>query len=276
MHINVDKAIQFVELNGNAFQKNFLKCVLGGDYLEDALKELAYYQNPDGGWIRLDPDYVGDISSITCTMAAFSRIERLNVKSCSLIDTTMNYLNMVQKKNGMWDEPRKIVTFDIPKWYCPQIKENQIWFTNGTLRYIISRKSEEIEVIKKARSYLRTFWDGQKFPGYEHNNWMGIVSFANSNDENDEEIYKGCLKNLRENMSTYDLADILWALESCALLKLPDTEEAVQIAIENIIKGQLDDGSFATAYGDEQKVDLAIEALDSLANYGVIVRKYKK
>ena len=198
MNINKEKAIQFVEENGNNFQRYFLKCVLGKDCLKDALKELSYYQNTDGGWIGLDPDYTGDISSITCAMAAFSRIERLNVKSSNLINTTMEYLRAVQKKNGMWDEPRMIVKYNIPKWYCPQIEENQIWYTNGILRYIISRKSEEAEVIQRARNYLRTFWDGKRFPGYEHNNWMGIVSFANSDYKNDAEIYKGCLENLRK------------------------------------------------------------------------------
>ena len=236
------------------------------------MEKLAEYQNADGGWVKIDPDYEGTVSSITCTMGGFGKLERLKVDKSSLIDCSVSYLKQVQKSNGMWDEPDSIIDFNPPRWYYPRITNNRIWFTNGMLRYVISRKPEEHEMISKAREYLRTFWDGNRFPGYEHNNWMGIVSFFNGDKPVDKEIFHGCLDNLRKEIQEYDLADVVWTLESCYFIKMPSTEKTVEKGIDLLLAGQAEDGGFGTGYGEFQRADVTIEALDTLANFGIIPR----
>lgn len=273
MAINVEKAIQFVETNGDRFQKNYIRSLFGVNNLAMTLAELAKYQNPDGGWVRIDPDYEGTVSSITCTMGGFGKMERLQVQTCNLIDSSITYLKAVQKPSGMWDEPDAIIDFRPPRWYYPRLLNNRIWFTNGMLRYVISRAPKEEEMIRKARAYLRQFWDGTTFPGYEHNNWMGIVSFWNTGEPEDQKIWQGCLENLRRDIQNYDLADVVWTLESCAFLNLPKEEAVVAAALELLQAGQAGDGGFGTGYGEFQRADVTIEALDSLAHYGVIPRQ---
>ncbi|HEX2925151.1 MAG TPA: prenyltransferase/squalene oxidase repeat-containing protein [Ruminiclostridium sp.] len=273
MATHLEKAIQFVNNNGDSFQKNYFASLFGADNLQVTLEKLSEYQNPDGGWIRIDPDYQGTVSSITCTMGGFGKLERLNVEKSELINRSIAYLRQVQKATGMWDEPDEIISFNPPRWYFPRISDNRIWFTNGMLRYVISRKPEEKEMISNARQYLRPFWGGSSFPGYDHNNWMGIVSFSNSDCETDMDIYQGCLKNLRRDIRNYDLADVVWTLESCYFLKLPVDEEVVSAGIELLLSGQSEDGGFGTEYGEFQRADVTIEALDSLANYGVVPRR---
>lgn len=274
MSVDIEKAFKFIEINGDEFQKNFLKCLFGENNLSNTLEELSKYQNSDGGWIKIDPDYIGTVSSITCTMAGFGKLERLKVAKSIIIDTSIDYLKKVQKPSGMWDEPTDIINFNIPRWYYPRIQNNQIWFTNGMLRYVISRGPEEQEMIKKARKYLRAFWNGHGFPGYQHNNWMGIVSFFNGDEDVDEGIYQGCLKNLRNNVEEYDLADIAWTLESCHFIGLTQDEAVVTKCLELLSSGQMDDGGFGTEYGSFQRADVTIEALDSLADYGLLPRRF--
>ncbi len=270
MPIHLKKAIQFVNNNGNSFQTNYLKSLLGGTNLKETLQGLAQFQNEDGGWIGLDSDYTGNVSSITCTMLGLGKLERLRVDSGSLIHSTIAYLKRTQKARGMWDETPDILDFCPPSWYYPKSTKNQIWFTNGILRYIVSRKPEEHDMIARARDYLRSFWDGNGFPGYDHNNWMGIVSFYNSNETLDREIWLTCLENVRKNIHKYDLADINWVLESLAFIKLQQNEPAAEKGLKLLMDGQASDGGFNTEYGKEHRVDTTIEALDMLAKYQVI------
>ncbi|MCP4146673.1 MAG: hypothetical protein GY757_02890, partial [bacterium] len=151
-------------------------------------------------------------------------------------------------------------------------KENKIWFTNGMARYLYSRAPGETDMLEKARGYLRKFWDGHTFPGYEHNNWMGIVTFAGTGEPGDEDIQRGCLDNLETKIETYDFADVVWALESLYQLKFDANRPIVKKCIRRLETGQLEDGGMQTEYEEHQRVDVGIEVLDSLANYSLIPR----
>lgn len=271
MFLRINEAVKFINTFGNEFQKKYYRSLFGNYNIDQTIMYLEKFQNADGGWFQIDPDYKGTVSSITCTMTAFGKLERLNIMKSPLIDKSMQYLQKNQKWDGLWDEPVEILDFDPPYWYYPRIKENQIWFTNGMLRYVISRCPDE-DMIKRAKNYLKSFWLGDRFPGYDHNDWMGIVSFFNSEDPSEKLIWENCLNNLNKNISRYDLADVIWTLESCYFIGLSKNEPIVKKALKILREGQLDDGGFGTGYGEFQRVDVTIEALDSLANYGIIPR----
>lgn len=272
MAINVDGITKFITENGNKFQREYYRCLFGAKNLPMVIKFLSEYQNKDGGWYKLDPDYTGTASSITCAMQGLAKYERLSISDAVGIERTIKYLKSVQKSRGNWDESNQVLDDNVPAWYYPHILNNQIWFTNGITRYIVSRKPEEVEMIEKARGYLRTQWTKEGFPGYDHNDWMAIVTFHGSEDELDIEIYSTCLNNIRNNIGNYDIADVAWALESFVHLRMPKTEEAVQKAISILKSAQTEDGGFGTTYGSLQRVDVTIEAVDSLANYNEFPR----
>lgn len=272
MHLRIHEAVKFIQTFGDEFQKNYYSSLFGNSNIDKTLMHLGKFQNEDGGWFQIDPDYKGTVSSITCTMAAFGKLERLNIRESPLIEKSKLFLQKNQKKNGLWDEPVEILNFDPPHWYYPRINENQIWFTNGMLRYVISRCPEEEDMIKSAREYLKLFWLGNRFPGYAHNDWMGIVSFFNCKDLNEQLIWENCLNNIKNKIHRYDLADVVWTLESFYFIGLTKDEPVVKKALQILMDGQLEDGGFGTGYGEFQRVDVTIEALDSLANYGIIPR----
>lgn len=272
MAFDLDKALHFITSNGNGFQKNYLKSLFGNPNLEDTLEYLSKFQNSDGGWIGLDTDYIGKASSITCTMIALGKFERLQLSSGNLIDSTIAYLKKEQKQRGLWDESIGVLESQPPDWYYPKTSKNQVWFTNGILRYVISRKPQEQEMISKARGFLRSYWEEKGFPGYEHNNWMGIVGFYSSEEPMDHDIYKKCMENVRNRIHEYDFSDVNWALESLMSLKFPKTDPIVIEGIEILKSAQAEDGGFITEYGDLHRVDTTIDALDTFAFYGVIPR----
>lgn len=273
MSFNVDKAIEFVFQNGNAFQQVYFKALFERNLVEHALLSLARYQNDDGGFFGLDSDYNGKASSITCTMIALSKLERLGLDSGVLYDATIAYLQREQKKKGFWDESYKVLESQPPKWYYPKYMINQVWFTNGILRYLVTKRNINQDMLEKAQSFLRSHWNGSSFPGYDHNNWMAVVGFHNSDQMIHRQITESCMYNLINHISEYDLGDINWVLESMMSMQISSSHPVVVQGLELLENGQREDGGLSTSYGELHRVDTTIDALDTLAFYNRIQRK---
>lgn len=274
MAVEFKGAIQFINHNGSDFQKNYFKFLFDVGNLEVTLKYLADFQNKDGGWFGIDPDYEGKSSSVVCTINAMGKFERLGVCAGKVFDDSISYLKRAQKDTGRWDESIEVLDSLPPAWYYPKTKINQIWITNGVLRYFISRKPEEKDLITKARAFLRKFWDGTCFPGeYEHNNWLGIVSFHDAEIDLDRDIYNGCMNNLKKEIKVNDLADVCWAMESLMYLNISNEDYIIQESLRRLDGGQADDGGFTTKYGSAHRVETTIEALDTMAHYDQAVRQ---
>lgn len=274
MTIDLKAAVQFINENGNDFQKSYLKTLFGIGSLEQTLKYMSAYQNVDGGWTGIDADYVGECSSMVCTIIALWKFECLDVNTGEMFDATISYLKKEQKPSGGWGEPLGILDAHPPPWYYPKILINVIWITNALLRYLLSRKPEEVEMISKAKAFVRKFWEGDCFPGgYKINNWMGIVSFHDADNAEDKDIYHGCMKNLRSEIKELDMGDICWVLNSFMYLGTSQEDSIIQEGLRQIEDKQASDGGFPTIYGDHQRVDTAINALESLAHYNQAVRQ---
>ena len=266
--INIQRAVRFVKENGTGFHQSSLRFKAGAAGAPCVLENLSACHNRDGGWIGVDADYTGDISSITCTITGLRILDRLKIGSCPMLDATIQFLKRNQKAGGYWDEPVGILEFDIPNWYIPKYKLNQIWLTSGVLRYLTTLAGTETEMIAKAKNYLRSQWDGERFPGYAHNSWMGMVSFYKSADGSGREIWDNCLQNVTREITAYDIADVVWALESCLAIGLGREHRAVAAGLGVLLSVQDDDGGFITSYGASHRADVTVEILDILHQYG--------
>lgn len=268
--MNVNKAIEFIEQNGTPFQKSWFQSVMYGKKIEETLQYIESFQNTDGGFIKIDPDYKGTISSVTCTMIALKKLEFMNVKEHEILDRIKKYLKAVQRKEGFWDEESDIVQKKIPKWYYPKYRVNQIWFTNGLLRYIKVFFPEENEMIALAKKFLLDNWENEKFRGYYHNNYMAVVGFSDWTNQKEQEIYTKCMDNLYYGISAYDYYDAIWAIQSLVDLGIEQEDKVVKKALSIIYDSYMEDGGFQSNYGLEQRVDATIASLATLVHYGKI------
>jgi hypothetical protein len=270
MKIEIDKAFAFIDTNGTDFQKSWLRSIVWKIDLDKTLSYIQEFQNPDGGFQGIDPDYKGTASSVTCTMIALKKLEYLNVRKHEIIDKIRNYLSYAQRREGFWDENNLMLQSSVPKWYIPRYKPNQIWYTNGLLRYIMSFFPEEKEMIHNAKNFLKENWNATKFRGYYHNNYMAIIGFSEWEDDLEQRIYKECMNNILEAIHTYDYYDAIWAIQSLEFLGLQETEDIVEKSLNLIMDSQMEDGGFKSLYGMNQRVEATIESIASLIHYNKI------
>jgi len=262
--------VNFVQQNGESFERSFLYSLVDRKYCEDFTEQIKTYQNDDGGWVRLDADYKGTVSSITCTIMALSKLNCLNLRN-ELYEKTYMYLKNCQHAEGFWDESREIMQFMPPSWFYPNNENNKIWFTNGLSRYLISLRCDDQELLSKARNYVKQFNTESGIQGYDHNNWMGIVTFDGQGDPVSNDIKEKSMKNLYDKCKDFDCYNLLWALESLISLNLGLDNPVVKKFWDLLQQcKQGEDGGFYTEAGDQHRVDLADRILYTSLKLGVV------
>lgn len=267
---NIEAAIDFVKKNGESFEYSFLNAMANKKYIPEFTKNMMVYQNQDGGWTRMDPDYKGNVSSISCSLIALSKFNSVGIEE-SCYEKTLNYLRRTQKEEGYWDESEEVMDSHPPRWFYPNNPENHIWFTNGVVRYLTSLRCKDHQLIKRAKAFLRRHWKDQSFKGYRHNNWMGAVTFSEEEMPIDTVIKNQCLNNLWNDAESYDLFDLLWAMESLISLN-KDMDDPIVQRFYRLIqqKKQLDDGGFETEFGEQHRVELANKIIFTYLKLGLI------
>lgn len=255
--INFQAIVNFVLKNGEPFERSFLAALFNCSYIEKFSDQVKQYQNEDGGWIRLDADYKGKVSSVTCSIMLLSKLNCLNLHN-ELYDRTYRYLKMTQKEYGYWDEPRQIILSKPPRWFYPNCKENQIWFTNAVVRYLLSMGCEDQSLLDAGIGYVKQFYTKEGIQGYPHNNWMGIVTFSKSMDKLSKEIQECCFKNLYNDCESFDSYNLAWTLESLISLNLT-LEHPLVMKLWGLLQQckQCEDGGIETESGEHFRVDLA-------------------
>lgn len=265
-----DKLINYIKKYGDRYEQLFFDTLLHKSEDSEFAEAISKYQNSDGGWTRIDADYTGDISSVTCTIAALSKLNNLKIGGCLLLNT-MDYLKNIQNSTGFWDENLRIIKFLPPGWLYPLNNDNRAWFTNGVLRYLKEFLCQNITFMEKGRAYLKEYYDGDYLKGHPQNKWMSIVTFSGSDHGEDKEIVNSNLTYLEDHCAHYDLYDLLWIMESFITLEMSGSDLIVQKFLKRIRQyKQNDDGSFTTKYGIQHQVDLGNRLLYCYHKYGFI------
>lgn len=267
---------EFIDKNGDPYERVFADALVDENSLEQFKRELAFYQNEDGGWIRLDADYKGNISSITCTIAALSKLSNLGIRD-ELYTNTLKYLSTSQYAEGCWDEKPRIIKFRPPKWFYPNNVDNRAWFTNGLIRYLSELGGANTELLIKGKKYIRSYFNEDYLKGYSHHKWMSIITFSNKEDSKDIDLIQDCLKYLDTECENFDLYDLLWAMESFITLKMDRNESVVKHFFDVIESNfQQQDGRFITRFGTHHQVDLANRMIYCYFKYGLITKEMLK
>lgn len=268
--ICVQALVDFIEREGQLFERSFMHSLRNRKYCTEFTNQIKDYQNEDGGWTRLDADYKGTVSSITCTIMALSKFNCLNLHN-ELYENTLKYLKNCQHEDGYWDESEEILKFNPPRWFYPNNINNRIWFTNGLTRYLISLGCTDSALLNKAKNYVKHFCTSDGIRGYIHNSWMGIVTYQNDEDSISKAIKERCMNRLYENCDGFECYNLLWALESLISLNL-GLENKVVRKLWDLLNSckQDEDGGFSTEAGTQHRVDLANRLLYTLLKLGII------
>ena len=263
-------AVDFVAQHGDAVTQALVRFFAGQLGADEALTALAAYQLPDGGWMGTDRDFVGDISVVSCAHVALDWLAAIDPDDVRLLPKTLSHLNAIQRDDGSFDEPAGILKFDPPVWMRPGNTANQTWLTAQILCRLQELGRQDAIDFDKGLAFLRTMWDGSRFPEYLHPHWVAMPLFANRDGE-DREIALACRAVLAEAFDTgkVDPGDAA-AIATGSFLAGELGSQLLHQALELVLASQDEDGGWKTHYGDKHRVAMTVAALVLLRKLGLV------
>lgn len=262
----IKKAEEYVLKNGTDLQKSCVNYVIGKGDKQSIAKELARYQNNDGGWANgLEIEYQGDISSPFTTAAALSYLYKFNLGDSTLLKKTLEYLRDTQNSNGMWDDLAEMSNFEHPEFMGKGVYTE--YKTGMILKWLIRLNVDEQEMIDKATNYLlETFDDISK-----DNDFWSAVAYSSAisvlpNCKKYSQIMEWSMKILMPKGSEFGLQQVRGMIED----DMPIPEQVMDRAINLIKDSQECDGGWPNQFGKYNRVWSTINIIRFLRNNSII------
>ena len=248
--MDLQKAIDFINNNGNELELARLNNIFGQDYdSASVLKGFSVLQNPDGGFPY--GDRPGFPSCLSNTAQAVHVLQELELGDSEIAKSSINYFLEMQKE-GIWPENEKITPLGPPIWDMPGDDRTTLWLTADITDLLLRSGFEgdlslAIEYIKEHQAP-----DG-KFMGYVHTTWMAISIFGKSGI-NDSEVFSDALAYLVTfDIENLDAACIAWCLD--CMKKNDAARESLfwQKLLDRLTELQEEDGGWPAHEGEHTK-----------------------
>jgi hypothetical protein len=252
LEARLEKAFGFVQENGSELMQELSATAVGQMRSDDMLTRLMKYQNSDGGWWGLT-ELKAPISTISSTINGLHWLLMIEERNSSSLDRTVTFLKKTQKRNGCWDEPEEILTYNPKSWMLPGEYANQLWFTSAICRYLSEHGRETDVEFDAAISFLRAGWDGERYPMYPHTHWMSMNVFGRlvNPSETDRQIVEGCKEILIDAIWQNTIGPLMLVeIAHAALKTVPPSLDLFETAFQKILESQADDGGWIIDHGD--------------------------
>ena len=250
----------FVQQTGSKLMKALAAHAAGFASADDVLPHLRTYQNDDGGWERFDSDMTGAISTISQTWVGLQWLLWTRPSDSILLDRTLEFLRQNQSDEGYWDEPHEILEYDPPPWMVPGNRANQLWLTSAVCCKLLELGREAEVRFDAAVEFLRSGWEIDRFPVYQHTHWMAANLFGRLSDPTDldRRIASGCVSRLTDFLAAgtvdpLDITSIAYAAFKSGSRDLFD------VAFPKAVANQAEDGGWNTGYGDRHRPQATVE-----------------
>jgi len=122
------RACDFVKEHGAEWTKGIARFAVGRGSREEAVRGVAKFQNPDGGWWGIGT-LKAPISTISNTINGLFWLAMIDEHDSPLLDSTAEFLKSHQHSEGFWDEPEEILSHNPRPWMKPGNRANQVWYT---------------------------------------------------------------------------------------------------------------------------------------------------
>ncbi|WDV45982.1 terpene cyclase/mutase family protein [Clostridiaceae bacterium M8S5] len=262
----VKKAENYIITNGTTLQKACLNFIKSDSGKEDAIKELSKYQNEDGGWANgLEFEYQGNVSSPFTTAVALNLMLKFGLKDTILYQETYMYLKNTQKENGMWDDVKEMLKFEIPGYMGPGIYPE--YKTGMVLKGLLKLNENDREMIDSAINYLLVNFDEIS----KRNDFWSAIAYSSAfavlpHIDESKKIMGWALGILMPNTEEFSLTQVIGMIDD----DIPLPNQAKDIAIKMLVSGQESDGGWPHKFGTYNRVWSAIYILRYLKNIKVI------
>ena len=259
------RGLTFVRRNGSALMKALAAHAVGLASGDDVLTHLEAYQNDDGGWERFDSDMQGAISTISQTWVGLQWLAWTRPSDSVPLNRTLEFLRQSQRDEGYWDEPPAILKHDPPPWMVPGNPANQLWLTSAVCCKLFELGRVAEVRFDAAVEFLRSGWEKDHFPVYQHTHWMAANLFGRLTEPTalDRRIATGSASRLINDLAagsvdTMDVTSIAYAAIQSGARDLFDK------AFPKVVAGQSEDGGWTTGHGDIHRPQATVEAMHLL------------
>jgi hypothetical protein len=265
--LNLQKAITFIEVNGNLIEKARVTSILWGETpAVQVLKEVGKLQKPDGGFAYWCPQ----VSNLCDTAYILQWLDDLGSYRNEVADRACRFLLDRQLEDGGWDEVGEVGRYAAPEWMMPGRLETRTWLTGFCSHVLIRFDYAEAPGTRCPSDYLLSQCDEVgRIKGYPRATWISLPMIA-FYPGMQSEPYRKAVAVVEEMYSgKWTGAHIAWLLRCLKDAGLSSDHPLVHRAIIDLEGKQRADGSWEPEPGEGEKhaVNATLSALRALSSY---------
>lgn len=257
--MNLDKAIQFVQQNGNAIEQARLRYLLNGERPSaNIIQQLFNGQREDGGFA---PFWAPDYSSIDATCYRLAQAEQLGLHSAepAVVDA-VRFLLLRQGEDGRFAEDPSMAN-SAPPWAAPGSLAAVLYLT-ANAGYWLAFFGFTNEA-RQSASFLASHLDPKthKLPSFAQTHWLTCgLAWKLGQDELVNHLASHLYAQLPGVAS-----ELAWMLTTLHSAQFPTDSGIVVTGSVQLAGMQAADGSFPSDEG--QDVHTTLEALRALRKW---------
>jgi hypothetical protein len=268
--VNVEKAIAFVQANGDIIEQARLASVLWGKRPDKSvLQKIAGMQKPDGGFAY----WIKDFSTICDPVFVLTWFDDFSIRSGTFVKRAIKFLLTHQKEDGGWDELEKVKETNPPPFLMPGEINTRVWITANCAHWFVRLGYAEPPEAKgcPVKFLLAHRESSGRLIGYLRATWDALVLFS-YHPGPDSNVFKQTLNIIEKEFSPKKWEGSYLAWLGCCLRDagLPANHSLVKQCLSELLKKQRLDGSWDSEDGEKYAANATVQALRVIKYYGAI------
>jgi len=268
------RALAFLREHGRAVDAAWASAVIGAGPIEDAMRELTRYQNPDGGFGNaLEPDISAPQSQPFAVRLALHMVLSLGLsRETPLVMELERWLDERQDEDGCWRFPPQVKEFPLAPWFAtwtfPSLNPALCLAGAATRAGIGSDR-----VLARVRTLFATMASVDQIPGGQFYDVLPFVEYIPWVDVPDQDVYLDALATeivRTSEMGGYPDAghffDHAGPADGPIARRLP--ADLVPLQLYRLAGAQTEDGSWPSSYADHWRSLSTAAAIVTLRDFG--------
>ncbi|HEY7126365.1 MAG TPA: prenyltransferase/squalene oxidase repeat-containing protein [Ktedonobacterales bacterium] len=262
--VNLPLAMAYIRQHATPVELARLQRALGEPAaVEEAEKQVAALQNPDGGWPHRQE--AGLPSSLAATHHTLTWLNELGLRQSSIAQHALDYLLSSQQPDGSWRESDAILALHPPPWMSPENDMANAYLTADSAYHLAVGRDPELEAVAEACNYLYQLELEEQYP---QTTWIMGALFTIVEGE-DSEVAQATREYLLQRLDRHwDAGALAWLLNTYFGAGIAPTMPLLVKARELLEKTQKPNGSFSSDDGDGFALDVTIQAVRALQHAG--------
>jgi hypothetical protein len=263
--VNLPLAMAYIRQHATPVELARLQRALGEPAaIEEAEKQVAALQNPDGGWPYRQE--AGLPSSLAATHHTLTWLGELGLRQSAIVQRGLDYLLRTQQPDGSWRESDAILALRPPPWMSPENDMANTYLTADSAYHLAVGRNPELEAVAEACNYLYQLELEEQYP---QTIWIMGALFTLVEGA-DSEVAQATREYLEQRIDgNWDAGALAWLLNTYFGAGVSPTMPLLTKTRKLLEQAQQPDGSFSSDDGDGFALDVTIQAVRALQHAGI-------